>query len=190
MRVAYPLTSTFACFCRYICMCTSIRTSTCLLVPSRRQGVATFCGWFCSYESLKAEEVTEMQTALEAKYGVVPRKRVPLMVNETVVLYFKVRYKTTIGQIFEILQYLQQSNARITFLHVSCCACISCFQAFVKCLSLQQWGVHLEGGQQVNTHFGSLKDEFFMSLRDLPQLTKEPRNTQASNLPFSNSFTK
>ncbi|CDJ42320.1 hypothetical protein, conserved [Eimeria tenella] len=106
---------------------------------------------YVRYESLKAEEVTEMQTALEAKYGVVPRKRVPLMVNETVVLYFK---------------------------------------AFVKCLSLQQWGVHLEGGQQVNTHFGSLKDEFFMSLRDLPQLTKEPRNTQASNLPFSNSFTK
>lgn len=60
----------------------------------------------------------------------------------------------------------------------------------MKCLSLQQWGVYLEEGQQVNTHFGNLKDEFFMSLRDLPQLTKEPRSTQASNLPLSNSDTK
>ena len=42
------------------------------------------------YESLKAEEAVEMQTALEAKFGVVQRKRVPLLVNDTVVLYFKV----------------------------------------------------------------------------------------------------
>ena len=42
------------------------------------------------YESLKAEEAAEMQSALEAKYGVVQRKRVPLMVNDTVILYFKV----------------------------------------------------------------------------------------------------
>lgn len=68
-----------------------------------------------------------MQAALEAKYGVVPRKRVPLMVNETVVLYFKVRFKTTIGEIFEILQYLQQPNAKITFPHVPCCHVVCVF---------------------------------------------------------------
>ncbi|KAL8449070.1 hypothetical protein Emed_003422 [Eimeria media] len=44
---------------------------------------------YVRYESLKTEEATEMQSALEAKYGVVQRKRLPLMVNDTVILYFK-----------------------------------------------------------------------------------------------------
>lgn len=39
------------------------------------------------------EEALEMQSALQAKYGVVQRKRVPLLVNDTVILYFKVRIK-------------------------------------------------------------------------------------------------
>ncbi|KAL8435832.1 hypothetical protein ACSSS7_002209 [Eimeria intestinalis] len=44
---------------------------------------------YVRYESLKTEEATEMQSALEAKYGVVQRKRLPLLVNDTVILYFK-----------------------------------------------------------------------------------------------------
>ncbi|CDI79396.1 hypothetical protein, conserved [Eimeria praecox] len=86
---------------------------------------------YVRYESLKAEEAAEMQSALEAKYGVVQRKRVPLMVNDTVILYFK---------------------------------------AFVKCLSLQSWGVSIGGEQPVNSGFVNLKDEFFMSLKELPLL--------------------
>ncbi|CDJ27876.1 uncharacterized protein EMH_0095460 [Eimeria mitis] len=86
---------------------------------------------YVRYESLKAEEAAEMQSALEAKYGVVQRKRVPLMVNDTVILYFK---------------------------------------AFVKCLSLQSWGISTGGEKPVNSEFVNLKDEFFMSLKELPLL--------------------
>ncbi|KAL8434233.1 hypothetical protein Efla_001998 [Eimeria flavescens] len=100
---------------------------------------------YVRYESLKTEEATEMQSALEAKYGVVQRKRVPLMVNDTVILYFK---------------------------------------AFVKCLSLHTWGVSLDGEQPVNANFANLKDEFFLFLKQLPVMSREPRNTKAKCISF------